>query len=224
MNVRPECNFITPIPIAAEGFDYQKRLKFFTHINWEQRHSVSFLKFCTKIQKTLIRAKYLKDSNTTTCFRFFDKFCNKDWATFTNRTSSGQVKPFFSKTLTEIQKALIGAKYWWIPLSQRVLTSFACTTTNSEKPSQIELRPDKWNQESWIRKPSPKFRKHCSEQITWWILMKRSVLALLICTATNYEQLSQTKLRLDIQNQVFTKTLTKTPENTDRSKILDESQ
>ena len=39
--------------------------------------------------------------------------------------------------------------------------------------------------------------------------MKRSVLALLICTATNYEQLSQTKLRLDIWNQVFTKTLTK---------------
>ena len=96
---------------------------------------------------------------------------------------------------------------WWIPLKQRVLTFWACAATNSEKLSQIELRPDKWNQES--RKPSPKFRKHCSEQITWWILMKRSVLALLICTATNYEQLSQTKLRLDIWNQVFTKTLTK---------------
>ena len=113
----------------------------------------------------------------------------------------------FFETFTKIQKALIGAKYWWIPLKQRVLTSLACTATNSEKLSQIELRPDKWNQES--RKPSPKFRKHCSEQITWWILMKRSVLALLICTATNYEQLSQTKLRLDIWNQVFTKTLTK---------------
>ena len=94
-----------------------------------------------------------------------------------------------------------------MPLKQRVLTSLAYTATNSEKLSQIELRPDKWNQES--RKPSPKFRKHCLEQITWWILMKRSVLALLICTATNYEQLSQTKLRLDIWNQVFTKTLTK---------------
>ena len=119
------------------------------------------------------------------------------WASETN----------FFENLTKIQKALIGAKYWWIPLKQRVLTSLACTTTNSEKLSQIELRPDKWNQES--RKPSPKFRKHCSEQITWWILMKRSVLALLICTATNYDQLSQTKLRLDIWNQVFTKTLTK---------------
>ena len=115
------------------------------------------------------------------------------WASETN----------FFETLTKMQKALIGAKYWWIPLKQRVLTSLACTATNSEKLSQIELRPDKWNQES--RKPSPKFRKHCSEQITWWILMKRSVLALLICTATNYEQLSQTKLRLDIWNQVFTK-------------------
>ena len=123
----------------------------------------------------------------------------------------------FSKTLTKIQKALIGAKCWWIPLKQRVLTSLACTATNSEKRSQIELRPDKWNQES--RKPSPKFRKHYSEQITWWKLMKRSDLALLICTATNYEQLSQTKLRLDIWNQVFTKT-----EKTDQNKMLDEFQ
>ena len=49
----------------------------------------------------------------------------------------------FTKTLTKIQKALIGAKYWSIPLKQRVLTSLACTATNSEKLSQIELRPDK---------------------------------------------------------------------------------
>ena len=73
----------------------------------------------------------------------------------------------------------------------------------------FKIRTMSWQVRLRNLKTSPKFRKHYSERITRWILMKWSVLALLICTATNYEQLSQTKLRLDIWNQVFTKTLTK---------------
>jgi len=49
-------------------------------------------KALTKIQKTLFGANYLVDSNETKCSRFVDMYCNKLWATFTNKTASRYLK------------------------------------------------------------------------------------------------------------------------------------
>ena len=123
----------------------------------------------------------------------------------------GISKLIFLKTLTIIQKTLIGAKYLANSIGTKSFHFFGMYCNKFWEISQIELHPYKGNQESW--KPLPKFRKYCLEQIliiiTWWIPMNQSVLTLLICTATNYKQRLQTKLHLDIWKKGFTKTLTK---------------
>ena len=71
-------------------------------------------KALTKIQKTLFGANYLVDSNEMKCSCFVDMYCNKLWAIFTNKTVYARLdiwNQVFTKTLTKLQKTLIGVKY-----------------------------------------------------------------------------------------------------------------
>ena len=112
--------------------------------------------------------------------------------------------------LTKPRKHSLEQNTWWIPLKQRVLTSLAYIATNYEKLLQIELCPDKWDQES--QKPSPKFRSHCSEQIAWWTPMKQSVLTLLVCIATKSGYLHKQNCVLPFEIK-YSRKPTQNPEN-----------
>ena len=99
----------------------------------------------------------------------------------------------------------------------------ACTATNSEKLSQI-YRTVSGQVKSTISKALAKIQKTLfkANYLVDFNETKCSHLVDMYCNKNN-EQLLQAKLCLGICNQIFTKTLTKrlTPENTDRSKILD---
>ena len=143
-------------------------------------------KTLTKVQKTLIGAKYFLHFNEAKCFRFLKASCNINqvWTTFTNRTASRQAK---SSIHEKIQDHCLEPNDYCISMKQSVFALLKSGVTNCKQLLQTELRRDKWNEV--LTKTLTKSRNHCSELNKCWIPMKQSVLAFLMCGKTKSSQL-----------------------------------
>ena len=113
-------------------------------------------------------------------------YCNKLWATFTNKTASRYLKSSIHKnthqTPENTDRSKILDKFQWNKVFP--FLEYHCNKVWAAFTNWIVS----WNGRSSIhKKPSPKSRKHWSQQNTWSIPAKQNFLTSLIRTSTKSE-------------------------------------